>query len=231
MKKNSRFDCLKDNEPKKVKSAPKHVSKSAPRPAPRPTHEPAPAPTHEPAPAPAHALAPTHEPTPAPALAPTHEPAPAPPSFAPTHEPAPAPALAPTHEPAPAPTPKTNSWKDLIIETKNKDNDILKPKRGYVIMYKNKNTIERIVHPLDIQEDLIRRQIAEEHRQQEHYEELRARSINYFEYDLMVGNRDDFNSVEEYIEYLDKPLEDSDGEEDEEEEFDEEEYEDEEEYN
>jgi hypothetical protein len=201
MKKNSRFDCLKDNEPKKVKSAPKHVSKPAPRPAPKSKQ----APTQEQQAQAQEQQAQAQEQQ---AQAQEQQ-AQAQEQQAQAHEPA------PTQEPAPAQ--KTKSWKDLIIETKNKDNDILKPQRGFIIMYKNKNTIERIVHPLDIQEDLIRRQIAEEHRKQEHYEELRARSIKYFEYDLMVGNRDDFNSVEEYIEYLDKPIEESDNEEDEEE--------------
>lgn len=111
-----------------------------------------------------------------------------------------------TQEPAPAPPPAPiMSWKDKIKASKEQ-HDPYKPIRGCVIMYKDKKTnkIHRIEHPVDIAQQQIREQQEEEHRLYQDYVKYRQRVIDNFIYDLEMGNRDDFNNVEEYIEYLDK---------------------------
>ena len=116
----------------------------------------------------------------------------------------PKPARAQEPKPAQAQEP-IMSWKDKIKASKE-THDPYKPIRGCVIMYKDKKTnkIHRIEHPADIAEQKIREQQLDEERQYQFYINYRQRLINDFIYDFEMGNRDDFNNVEEYIEYLDK---------------------------
>jgi hypothetical protein len=174
MKKNSRFDCLK-NTSNNSRSSKRKQRKS------EPVQEPKPAQAQEPKPAQAQ------EPMPAQAQAPKPVQA---------QEPTPAQAKAQA---------SIMSWKDKIKASKE-THDPYKPIRGCVIMYKDKKTnkIHRIEHPTDIAEQKIREQQLEEERQYQFYINYRQRLINDFIYDLEIGNRDDFNNVEEYIEYLDK---------------------------
>ena len=147
------------------------------------------------------------------------------PASVPTQEPKHEPTHEPTHEsihesaqePEPAPI---ISWKDRIKATKE-TNDPFKPIRGSVIIHMDKKTkkISRIEHPDDIVERQRRNEIREQERLYQCYLDYRTRVINYFIYDIEMGNRDDFNTVEDFIEYLDKSDE-SDIEEDEEEYYD-----------
>ena len=168
MKKNSRFDCLKNT------SNNSHSSKRK---------------QHKTEQMPARA----QEPKPARAQAQEQMPA-----QAQEELPAQAQAQAQAQEPI-------MSWKDKIKASKE-THDPYKPIRGCVIMYKDKKTnkIHRIEHPADIAEQKIREQQLDEERQYQFYINYRQRLINDFIYDLEMGNRDDFNNVEEYIEYLDK---------------------------
>ena len=188
MKKNSRFDCLKNTSNNSRSSKRKQYKREKMQ-----EQMPAQAQAQEPKPARAQEPKPAQEQEQMPAQA--QEPKPA-------QEPRPAQAQEP--KPAQAQEP-IMSWKDKIKASKE-THDPYKPIRGCVIMYKDKKTnkIHRIEHPADIAEQKIREQQLDEERQYQFYINYRQRLINDFIYDFEMGNRDDFNNVEEYIEYLDK---------------------------
>ncbi len=188
MKKNSRFDCLKNTSNNSRSSKRKQYKREKMQ-----EQMPAQAQAQEPKPAQAQEPKPAQEQEQMPAQA--QEPKPA-------QEPRPAQAQEP--KPAQAQEP-IMSWKDKIKASKE-THDPYKPIRGCVIMYKDKKTnkIHRIEHPADIAEQKIREQQLDEERQYQFYINYRQRLINDFIYDFEMGNRDDFNNVEEYIEYLDK---------------------------
>jgi hypothetical protein len=86
------------------------------------------------------------------------------------------------------------------------------PERGWVMYRRDKKTRQtiKITNPLDDQEarirELNRPQEEERVRRRENqliYEAYRKRIIEIFEEDLAMGRRDDINSVEDYIAYLD----------------------------
>ena len=81
-------------------------------------------------------------------------------------------------------------------------------------MHYNKKTRKttKIVHPEDAIEEKIRQQEREEQREIEFNINYRRKLIQWFEEDLYWGRPTSFNSVEEYIDYLDKEEDESDDE-------------------
>ena len=82
------------------------------------------------------------------------------------------------------------SWKERIIQTKEEDE-----KRELENGWLNPNNIDEYIKTTET--------VNEEKRLQQIYLDYRERLIGYFEYDLIMGFRDDFESVEDYIYYLD----------------------------
>jgi hypothetical protein len=104
------------------------------------------------------------------------------------------------------------------------------PERGWVSYRMDKKTriVTRTTNPLDDQE-YHQRQLQREHEeelieqeeQRRKYEVYINNVINNFEYDLAMGNRDDFYCVEDYLDYLDSRIDDDVDDENYEEEYDE----------
>ena len=127
--------------------------------------------------------------------------------------------------------PSIKTWKS-IIDAKNIETYIKYPSRGWITCQHDKKTNKNIMtrNPLDIVKPIVY-----DENSIISTEELtrlsliyREKLIEYFKIDLMLGRRIDFDTVDDYIYYLDHVMDEDDEEyteEEEEEDYDEEDYE------